>query len=76
MNRNAIFSAHNITLSDRKNAPLYSASQMLHLYLHAKQENSPLFLPDCCSEKELNAFAQFIEENKEAFTNTKKGLPW
>ncbi len=75
MNRDTIFSDCNITFEQREESTHYQAVQMLQLFLRAKQENRPLVLPSDCDEAELDSFARFLSEHKEAFHHTKKGLP-
>ncbi len=76
MNQNTIFSAYNISFSQKEESTSYSASQILQLFLRAKQQGNRLILPCNCSETELDTFTRFISNHEEALRGTKKGLPY
>lgn len=52
----------------------YTAAQMLRLYLRSLQKGRAFALPCAQDENELSAFANFLNDNLEAFTAVKPGL--
>lgn len=73
MDYKAIIASFGIKFSDEKKTA-YTCSQMLHLFIRAKNKNTSLILPSCCEDGELEKFAGFISEHSEAFKDTVKGL--